>query len=108
MSLALVEELIAAAGHPVAGHTLSVAEVSEAVDEGRVLEIHYWSSFGEGEASFGFATRVGLDGQGRVHPTYLVFPRPIPLALRRPSRPIGEEIADVYAAFGVEAKWARR
>ena len=102
MRWSLVREIVAASGQPVAGHTLGIDEMQRAVEEERVLEIHFWSSMGDSCASFGFATRFGLDGDGRVHPTYLVFPRPIPAALRRDSESEWEEIDEVYAAFGVE------
>lgn len=76
MSSLLVQEILAAAGQPVKAHTLNVQEMEQAVNEGRVLQVYYWSNFGEGEASFGFATDFGVDGDGRVHPSYLVFPDP--------------------------------
>jgi hypothetical protein len=78
-----------------------VPEIELAVGEGRVLRVDYWSNFGEGEACFGFATSFGLDGNGHVHPTCLVFPRPISIELRRQSDSNWEEIEDVFAAFGV-------
>lgn len=101
MSWELAEQIIAAAGQPVAGETLSVAEMEAAVAAGRVIEIHFWSSMGESEAGFGFATRFGVDARGRVHPSYLVFPNPIPPALRHRSAATWEEVDDVRAAFGV-------
>lgn len=100
MGRSLVEDILAASGKPVAGHTLSVKEMERAIEEGRVLEIYFWSSMGDSEASFGFATDFGLDSAGRVYPGYLVFPRPIPQALRRSSSTEWEEVAEVYAAFG--------
>jgi hypothetical protein len=102
MSYLLVQEILAASGQPIAGHTLSVQEMEQAVDEGRVLTVHYWSNFGEGEASFGFATTFGLDGRGRVHPSYIVFPRPIPPSLRRQSESDWEAADEVFAAFGLD------
>ena len=42
----LVKNILAAAGKPVAGHTLSVNEMKRAVAEGRVLEIFLWGSMG--------------------------------------------------------------
>jgi hypothetical protein len=103
MGRSLVEDILAASGKPVAGHTLSVKEMERAVEEGRVLEIYFWSSMGDSEASFGFATNFGLDSAGRVYPGYLVFPRPIPPALRRSSSTEWEEVDEVYAAFGTNA-----
>lgn len=100
MGCSLVEDILAAAGKPVPGHTLSVKEMERAVAEGRVLEIYFWSSMGDSEASFGFATDFGLDDEGRVYPGYLVFPRPIPTALRRSSPTEWEEVEEVFAAFG--------
>jgi hypothetical protein len=96
-----IQELLAAAGQPVAGHTLSVPEMRQAVDEGRVLQVLYWSTFGEGEASFAFARDFGVDADGRVHPAYLVFPRPIPPPLRRPGESRWQKADEVFAAFGV-------
>ena len=101
MGSSLVEEILATAGTPVAGHTLSVQEMQRAIKEGRVLQINYWSTFGEGEASFSFATRLGLTSDGRVHPTYMVFPTSIPLPLRHDSDIEWEKIDQVFAAFGV-------
>jgi hypothetical protein len=101
MSTDLVAQIVAAAGQPVAGHTLGVDEMRRAVAEGRVIEISYWSTMGDGEASFGFATSFGVNSDGAVHPRYLVFPRPIPPPLRGPSGPEWETIRQVYAAFGV-------
>jgi hypothetical protein len=100
MGRSLVEKILAAAGQPVAGDTLSVNEMKRAVEEGRVLEIYFWSSMGDSEASFGFATDFGLDSEGRVYPGYLVFPRTIPLALRCNSSTEWEEVDEVFAAFG--------
>jgi hypothetical protein len=100
MGRSLVEKILAAAGQPVAGDTLSVNEMRRAVEEGRVLEIYFWSSMGDSEASFGFATGFGLDSEGRVYPGYLVFPRTIPLALRCNSSTEWEEVDEVFAAFG--------
>ena len=102
MSKSLVDEILAAAGLPVAGHTLSVKDMMQAVREGRVIVIYYWSNFGQGEASFGFATDFGLDGAGHVHPTYIVFPRSIPTDLRHSSTSDWEKIDDVFAAFGID------
>jgi len=102
MSISLVDDILAAAGQPVAGHTLSVKDMTQAVREGRVIAIYYWSNFGQGEASFGFATDFGLDGEGRVHPTYIVFPRSIPTDLRRSSSSDWEKTDDVFAAFGID------
>jgi hypothetical protein len=101
MSWDLVEAILTAAGTPVAGHTLSVPEMQRAVAEGRVLKILFWSSMGDSEAAFEFATDFGIVSEGRVHPTYLVFPKPIPEALRRRSSIEWEEIEEVFAAFGV-------
>ena len=101
MSQPLVEEILAAAGKPVSGSTLSVEEVRRAVAENRVLQIYLWGCMGDSEASFGFATDFGLDGEGRVHPSYLVFPKPIPPSLRRKSLVEWEEADEVSAAFGV-------
>jgi len=103
MSRSLVEEILAAAGMPVAGHTLSVKEMERAIEEGRVLEIYFWSSMGDSEAAVGFATDFGLDSEGRVYPGYLVFPRTIPPALRRSSSTEWEEVDEVFAAFGVNS-----
>lgn len=103
MGWPLVEEILAAAGKPIAGHTLSVKEMQQAVEEGRALEIYFWSSMGDSEASFGFATDFGLDSEGRVYPGYLVFPRTIPTALRRSSSTEWEEVDEVFAAFGVNS-----
>lgn len=50
---------------------------------------------------FSFATSFGLDG--RVHPTYMVFPRPISPELSRASSSEWDSIADVYAAFVIAA-----
>ena len=102
MGRSLVEDILAASGKPVAGHTLSVKEMQRAVGEGRVLEIYFWSSMGDSEASFGFATSFGLDSAGRVYPGYLVFPMPVPTALRRSSSTEWEEVDEVYAAFGIK------
>jgi hypothetical protein len=82
MSGRLVKEILAAAGKPVAGHTLSVEEMRQAVEKERVIEFYFWSTTGEHETWFGFAKNFGLDYEGRVHPTYLIFPRPIPPELR--------------------------
>jgi hypothetical protein len=101
MSAALVAQIVAAAGQPVAGHTLGVDEMRRAVAEGRVIGISYWSTMGDGEASFGFATSFGADNDGTVHPTYLVFPRPIPRSLRGHSDAEWQTVGHVYAAFGV-------
>lgn len=57
---------------------------------------------GESQAYFGFAEHFGVDNLGRVHPNFLVFPKPIPPKLRRVSKPEWEEIDEVFAAFGVE------
>jgi ABC-type sugar transport system substrate-binding protein len=102
MSISLVNDILAAAGQPVPGHTLSVEDMTQAVREGRVIAIYYWSNFGQGEASFGFATAFGLDGAGRVHPSYIVFPRLIPTDLRRSSSSDWEKIDEVFAAFGID------
>ena len=102
MSWTLVSEIMTAAGPPVAGHTLSVEEVQRAVAEGRVLEIYLWGSMGDSLASFGFAKVLGVDHLGRVHPSFLVFPKPIPPELRRASEPVWEEMDEVFAAFGVD------
>lgn len=104
MSSLLVQEILAAAGQPVRAHTLSVQEMAQAVKEGRVLQVYYWSHFGEGEASFGFASDFGVDGEGRVHPSYLVFPRPIPPSLRRLSESPWEKADEVFAAFGIDSQ----
>lgn len=103
MSSLPVQEILAAAGQPVKAHTLNVQEMEQAVKEGRVLQVYYWSHLGEGEASFGFATDFGLDGDGRVHPSYLVFPRPIPPSLRRLSESHWEKADEVFAAFGIDS-----
>lgn len=103
MSSHLVQEILAAAGQPCKAHTLNVQEMEHAVKEGRVLQVYYWSHFGEGEASFGFATDFGVDGEGRVHPSYLVFPRPIPPSLRLPSDSHWEKADEVFAAFGIDS-----
>jgi hypothetical protein len=102
MSSLLVREILATAGQPVKAHTLNMQEMEQAVKEGRVLQVYYWSNFGEGEASFGFATDFGVDGDGWVHPSYLVFPRPIPPSLRRPSESHWEKADEVFAAFGID------
>src|SRR5688500_11797748 len=99
MGETLVGEILAAAGAPVEGDGLSISEMQAAVREGRALAIYYWSHFGDGEASFGFAEDFGLDYDGRVAPGYLVFPRPIPLHLRKNSGSDWEKAADVVAAF---------
>jgi len=104
MSSLLVQEILAAAGQPVKAHTLNVREMEQAVKEGRVLQVYYWSNFGEGEASFGFATDFGVDGDGRVHPGYLVFPLPIPPSLRRPSESHWGKADEVFAAFGIDSQ----
>ena len=97
-----VDDLLAAAGTPVGGPSLSPDEAARALAEGRVLDVGVWSSMGDSEASVGPAASVGLDGAGRVHPRLLVFPRPIPTALRTWHRePWWESTADVYASFGV-------
>lgn len=101
MSHELIGEILTAAGQPIAGHTLTVTDMQKAVEEGRVLEIYLWSSMGDSEASFSFATTFGLDYEGRVHPSYLVFPGPIPPALRRSGASEWEETAEVFEAFGV-------
>lgn len=104
MSRLLVQEILAAAGQPVAGHTLSVQEMRHAVDEGRVLQVLYWSSLGEGEASFGFAADFGVDADGRVHPSYLVFPRTIPPSLRCPGESHWQKAGEVFAEFGIDGE----
>jgi hypothetical protein len=104
MSSLLVQEILAAAGQPFKAHMLNVPEMEQALKEGRVLQIYYWSHFGEGEASFGFATDFGVDGEGRVHPSYLVFPHPIPPSLRRSSESHWEKADDVFAAFGIDSQ----
>jgi len=106
MRESLVEEIISAAGYPVAGHTLSVEEMKCAIEESRVLEVYLWSSMGDSEASFGFAKDFGLDDTGRVHPSYLVFPKPIPPELRGAGLAEWEEVEEVFAAFGVDY-WRR-
>lgn len=98
----LVKNILAAAGKPVAGDTLSVNEMKRAVEEGRVLEVFLWGSMGDREASFGFATDFGLDSAGRVSPGYLVFPKVIPKALRRSSSSQWEGVDQVFAAFGAD------
>jgi len=103
MSETLVEEILTAAGAPVEGNTLSVQDMQLAVQEGRVLEIYYWSTFGEGAASFGFVDSFGLDNNGKVAPKYLVFPRPIPVHLRRNRSSDWEKPEDIEAAFGIGA-----
>ena len=102
--IVLAREILQAAGQPVAGHTLSIEEMKQAVADGRVLQVLYWSNFGEGEASFEFATNFGVDGLGRVHPSYLVFPRPIPPALRGRSTSGWEKAREVFAEFGIEGE----
>jgi hypothetical protein len=102
MASTLVEEVLAAAGTPVAGPTLSREEATRALAEGRVLDVHVWSSMGDSEASIGPASTLGVDGEGRVHPRCLVFPQPIPPHLRRAHREgWWESVEDVYASFGV-------
>ncbi|HYG68183.1 MAG TPA: hypothetical protein VD838_11005, partial [Anaeromyxobacteraceae bacterium] len=97
-----VEEILAAAGAPVAGPTLSGEAAARAVAEGRVLDVHVWSSMGDSEASTGPPSTLGVDGEGRVHPRFLVFPRPIPPHLRtRHREEWWESMEDVYASFGV-------
>jgi|GEM_PF-1658829 len=104
MASSHVDDLLAAAGTPVGGPSLTLAEVTRAHAEGRVLDVGVWSSMGDSEASIGPADAVGLDGAGRVHPRFLVFPRPVPEALRVWHRePWWESTADVYASFG--APW---
>ena len=58
---------------------------------------------GDSEASFGFVTDFGLDGEGRAHPSYFVFPKPSPPSLRRRGPTAWEEGDEVFAAFGVAA-----
>lgn len=102
MATTRVEEILAAAGTPVGGPSLSVEEARRALADGRVLDVSVWGSMGDREASIGPATSVGLDGAGRVHPRLLVFPRPVPEALRTTHREDWwESAADVYASFGV-------
>ena len=102
MASSHVDDLLAAAGAPVGGPTLSLDEVTRAHAEGRVLDVGVWSSMGDSEASIGPAASVGLDGAGRVHPRFLVFPRPVPEALRTWHREDWwASTADVYASFGV-------
>ncbi len=104
MGEALVEEILAASGAPVEGHGLSVQDMQAAVREGRVLEVYYWSHFGDGEASFGFAEDFGVDIEGKVAHGYLVFPKPIPVHLRGGASSDWEKPADVEAAFGIGAR----
>lgn len=98
MSESLVKEILAAAGAPVGGATLSAEDVERAVEEGRALEICSQSNFGDHETSFRFATRfTGINGVAR----YLVFPRPIPSQLRRQGGLEWEEPHEVRLAFGI-------
>lgn len=103
----LEELILEVSGQPVKGHDLPFEDLQQAAEQGRVLEIYYWSSLGDGEASFGFAKRIGLDYNGGVHPTYIVFPKPIPESLRRKSPADWEDIDEVYAAFGITSERVR-
>ena len=98
-----VEELLARCGQPVAGSTLSLPDMQRAVEEARVIEIGYWSQFAEGEADFDFATKFGIDAEGRVHATYIVFPEPIPPELRGRSAQTWEKPDHVSDAFGLKS-----
>ena len=46
MSRSLVEAILAAAGKPVEGHTLSMQEMGQTVEETRVIEIYTRGLYG--------------------------------------------------------------
>jgi hypothetical protein len=101
MSNSLVEDILAAAGQPVAGDTLTVEQMRLAIKEKRVLEVSYWSVMGEGSASFGFAYELSHYSVSKAFPPYIVFPKPIPRALRINSSGSWNDISDVFIEFGI-------
>ena len=101
MGSSLVADILAASGQPVAGDTLTIEQLRLAINEKRVLEVSYWSVMGEGSASFGFAIELSHYSVSKAFPPYIVFPKPIPRALRMRSSGGWDEIADVYAEFGI-------
>ncbi|WP_196279168.1 hypothetical protein [Catellatospora vulcania] len=97
----LVDGLLAEGGQPVAGHSLSTDELREALAQGRVFRIDYWSTMGDGEAWFSPATDLHIGADGRAQGSLLVFPQPVPADLRRSSQADWESIDEVYQAFGL-------
>jgi hypothetical protein len=99
----LVAQILAAAGQPVAGNTLTLEQLRQAVIEKRVLTVCYASVEGDGEAWFGYVFELTYYSVTKILPPYIVFPKPIPRALRVGSF-FGnwEEVADVYAEFGID------
>jgi hypothetical protein len=100
----LVDELVACCGQPVAGHRLTKREMGRAAREGRLVKIHLASNFGESEAWFAFTDTWGITSDARIHPSHVVFPKPIPERLRRASPADWEEIEEVFAAFGIDSR----
>ena len=101
MSSSLVNDILAVSGQPVAGDTLTVEQLRSAIKEKRVLEVSYWSVMGEGSASFGFAYELLHYSVSKAFPPYIVFPKPIPRALRMRSSGRWDDIADVFIEFGI-------
>lgn len=97
----MIEDILAAAGKPVSGDTLTVEQLRLAIKEKRVLQVSYWSVMGEGEASFGFAFKLGYYSVSKTFPPYIVFPKPIPRELRINSSGSWDDIADVFIEFGI-------
>ena len=101
MSNSLVEEILAAAGQPVSGDRLTVEQIQLAINEKRVLRVHSLSVEGDVEAWFGIAIKLAYYSGSRTVVPYIVFPTPIPRALRMRKSGIWDDIAEVYAAFGI-------
>ncbi len=97
----MVEDILAAAGKPVSGDTLTVEQLRLAINEKRVLEVSYWSVMGEGSASFGFAYELSHYSVSKAFPPYIVFPKPIPREFRINSSGSWDDIADVFIEFGI-------
>jgi hypothetical protein len=104
VSHVLVDKIIKAAGQPVAGHTMTMEEATQAAQEGRVLNFLFTSTYGDSEATFSFSDEADYTYDWKAQraiPKCLVFPKPIPLELRGSGNWNWEEIDQVYAAFNV-------
>jgi len=95
--------LVAAAGQPVAGNTVGFAELERAIRDGRALRADRRTSEGDGYSFYRFAVETDLLAARKFGWTFLVFPRPIPEAMRQSYRADDwDSITDVLTAFQVD------
>jgi hypothetical protein len=109
----IIERLLAEAGQPVAGNTLAIPERRRATVENRVIMVGSASVMGDRyNAGFSFVTTFGLARDGIIAPGYLVFPRPIPPALRgdhcASTHPGWEDENDVFSGIRCQPVGADR